>query len=253
MNEIICSQLALKMGLPTARTTHAVVELNDRKMGLYVLKEGYNKGFIKRNFPNQTNGNLYDGGFLRDINEQLQLDVGMGNDWKDLKALAAACQIGDQNKRYQEVCKLVDVDLFLKNAVLQIIGCDWDGYMRNRNNYRVYIPKDGKAVFIPHGMDQMFGNPQEGLWHGWGGMAARAILDHPEGKKRAIAMFKEVMEKHFTPEFLKQLEPHVTRTKNDLAAINKDWGRNFEGQSKGALNRVKQRMEFINKELPKLK
>ena len=34
---------------------------------------------------------------------------------------------------------------------------DWDGYVMNRNNYRVYHDLDtGKMVFFPHGMDQMF-------------------------------------------------------------------------------------------------
>ncbi len=180
MNEIVCSQLAQKMGLPTARATHAVVELNGRKMGLYVFKEGYDKGFLKRNFPEASKGNLYDGGFLQDVDQNLQLDVGTPNEHKDLKALAAACRIGDAKKRYEAVEKLVNVDLFVKNAALQILGCDWDGYMRNRNNYRLYFPsKEGKAVFVPHGMDQMFANPGEGLWPGWGGMVARAILEYP--------------------------------------------------------------------------
>jgi len=254
MNEIVCSQLAQKMGLPTARATHAVVELNGRKVGLYVLKEGYDKGFLKRNFPEASKGNLYDGGFLQDVDQKLQLDVGTPNDHKDLKALADACRIGDAKKRYEAVEKLVNVDLFVKNAALQILACDWDGYMRNRNNYRLYFPsKDGKAVFVPHGMDQMFANPGEGIWPGWGGTVARAILEYPDGKKLAIAALKDLTEKHFTAEFIKSLDARIATTRDGLMGINKDWARSFENEAKNYKERLKQRMEYVKKELPKLK
>ena len=118
--------------------------------------------------------------------------------------------------------KLVDVDLFVRNAALQIFVCDWDGYMRNRNNYRVYIPTGAQAVFIPHGMDQEFQNPNEGLWPGWGGMVSRAILDSPEGRKRTIAVLKELQEKHLTPEFVSQLGEFSARTRDGLTPYNKD-------------------------------
>ena len=62
MTEIVCGDLFLAAGVPTARATHAVVDLAGRPRGLYVLKEGYNRTFLKRYFQN-PNGNLYDGGF----------------------------------------------------------------------------------------------------------------------------------------------------------------------------------------------
>src|SRR5258706_9525456 len=64
MTEAICSELFLAAGVPTARTTHARVWLNGRDLGFYVLKEGFDKTFLRRHFKN-VNGNLYDGGFLR--------------------------------------------------------------------------------------------------------------------------------------------------------------------------------------------
>jgi len=254
LNEIACSELAKAMGLPTARAAHAVVELNGRKMGLYVLKEGYNGNFLERQFPGADKGNLYDGGFLTDIDQKLKLDEGTANDGKDLKALTAACQIGDAKKRYEAVEKLVNVDLFAKNAALQFLANDWDGYVRNRNNYRLYFPpKDGKAVFIPHGMDQMFNSPQEGLWPGPGALVSRAILENDEGKKKVIGAYKELSEKHFTPEFLKRMDEWIAHTRDDLAKSNKDWAKNFEAAAKDDRERMKQRMEFVKKELPKLK
>ena len=253
LNEILCSELAAAMGLPTARAAHAVVELNGRKVGLYVLKEGYNAAFVRRNFPTQRDGNLYDGGFLTDIDGDLKLDAGTDVKRADLKAVAKACQIGDAKKRFEEVSKLVDVDRFSTNAALQILGTDWDGYVRNRNNYRVYLPTGGKAVFIPHGMDQMFQNPGEGLWHGWGGLAARAILDTPEGKKKALERLKEMTDKHFTPDkFNPRIDLWAKRAKEGLAAQNKDWANQFEGEVKNEKNRLKERYDLVRRELPKL-
>ena len=254
LNEIACSELARAMGLPTARATHAVVELNGRKVGLYVLKEGYNKHFVERNFPDASKGNLYDGGFLQDIDQKLKLDQGTPNDGKELKALTAACQIGDPVKRYEAVEKLVNVDLFAKNVALQFLAGDWDGYVRNRNNFRVYFnPKDGKAVFIPHGMDQQFADPNEPIWHGANSLVAKAILENDAGKKKAIAAYKELSEKHFTPEFLRRIDEWIVHTRDGLTAYNKDWAKTFEADAKANRERMKQRMEVLKKELPKLK
>jgi spore coat protein H len=257
MNEIMYSEIALKLGIPTARSAHAIVELNGRKMGLYVLKEGYDSAFVKRNFPKATGGNLYDGGFLMDIdNKDLKLNDGPGNDKKDLQAIVKACQIQDAKKRWEEVSKLVDVDLFCADTAMQLIFCDWDGYMRNRNNYRLYCPPNGgKAVFVPHGKDQLLQNPNDALWHGWQGLAARAILDTPEGKKLTIEKMKQIQEKHFNLDTINaRLDEWIKPTKEALNTnVKKDAGNFLDGEIKGLKDRYKQRAEYMKKELPKLK
>ncbi len=50
LNELTCSDFMRANGVPTARVTHARVYLNNRDLGFYVLKEGYDKKFLKRNF-----------------------------------------------------------------------------------------------------------------------------------------------------------------------------------------------------------
>lgn len=253
LQELLANELALAMGVPATRCAHAVVELNGRKVGLYVFKEGFDSPWLKRHFKDSS-GNLYDGGFLTDINGDLKLDHGTDNGRKDLKALVKACNEGDANKRYKEVEKLLDVDNFCANAALQIVTADWDGYVRKPNNYRVYFPKDGKAVFIPHGMDQMWQNPGEQLWHGWGGMVARTVLDHPEGKKKTIAKLKEMTEKHFTLEKMtKRIDELVPRVKEAMKAVDKNWPNGYTNEVNWLKERLKQRVEYIKKELPKLK
>jgi spore coat protein CotH len=254
LQEILANEMYLAAGVPACRCTHATVELNGRKVGLYVFKEGFDRSWLRRHFDN-PNGNLYDGGFLTDINGQLKLDAGKDNGRKDLRALVRACSEGDANKRYAAVGKLVDVDRFLSSAAVQIVTADWDGYIRKPNNYRVYFDPKGKAVVIPHGLDQMWQNPGEELWHGWGGMIARAILDHPEGKKKAIARLKEVVEKHFVLKSLtKRIDELAPRAKAAIESVHgKGSGAGYENEVKWLKERLKQRDELLRRELPKLK
>ena len=254
LNELMCGEMALANGLPAARAGHAVVEINGRKLGFFVLKEGFNKTFLRRHFAD-PNGNLYDGGFLQDIDAPLKLDNGTANDHKDLKALAKACQEPNAEKRFAALDKVLDIDRMVTNAAFQAICTDWDGYCRNRNNYRVYFdPKSGKAVFVPHGMDQMFQNPNDAIWPGWGGLAARALLETPEGKKRYIAKVKEMTEKSFTLEkWYKRIDELVPRMKEAMEGVQKGSGKNYDNEVKAYKDRLKQRVEYLAREVPKLK
>ena len=253
MNEILCGEMALANGLPAARGGHVLVELNGRKLGLYVLKEGFDTTFLRRHFAD-TSGNLYDGGFLTDIDHPLQLDQGIDKKHEDLKALVKACQ-EPIDRRFAALDKAMDVDRMITNAALQAICSDWDGYCRNRNNYRVYFdPKTGKAVFFPHGMDQMFQRPHDAIWPGWGGLATRALLETPEGKKRYIARVKEMTEKHFTLEkWYKRIDELVPRVKEALETVEKGAGPNYDNVIKGYKEHLRQRVEYLKREVPKLK
>ena len=51
LTELLCGELFLAAGVPAARTTHARVYLNGRDLGLYVLKEGFDKTFLRRTRP----------------------------------------------------------------------------------------------------------------------------------------------------------------------------------------------------------
>src|SRR5262249_58937001 len=108
------------------------------RAGINDLKEWSHGPSLPRHFEDAT-GTMYDGGFLTDIDSPLRLESGTDNGRKDLKALTAACREPNAEKRFAAVDKLLDVDRMITNAVLQVIATDWDGYCRNRNNYRVYF------------------------------------------------------------------------------------------------------------------
>jgi len=260
LNEIIGSELAAKLNLPTARAAHALVELFDqprgrRKMGLYVLKEGYNKAFLKRHFPDHAEGTLLDGGFLQDIDGNLKVDAGPEAK-SDLKRLIEACREGDRNRRFERVRPLVDLERIVANIALQTICCDWDGYVRNRNNYRLYFRSgDRLAIFLPHGMDQLFGNTSDSLRPGTGGMVARAILESDEGWKLVQAKLREVTENHFRPEWYEARIDLWTKHLVDTVrgTSNENLAKEFENNAKNYKNRLRERSEYLKRELPKLR
>src|SRR5205823_1060928 len=62
LDEHLAYELHRWAGLPAPLTAHAVVSLNGRVMGIYVLKEPVDKQFLGRAFGHANrNGNLYEG------------------------------------------------------------------------------------------------------------------------------------------------------------------------------------------------
>lgn len=253
-NELISAEMFLAAGVPAPRAAHVIVELNGRKVGLYVLKEGFDEVFLARHFE-QSHGNLYDGGFLRDIDQDLKLDHGRGSEWKDLKSLVRACRIPDHKERLKEMDKLLNLDQFFAFWALEVLTCDWDGYTRNRNNYRIYHdPKSDKMHFFVHGKDQLFGNPADPVLTNWGGLCARRLFETEEGRKRYVKTLKDIFEKYFDlKKILKRIDELTPRTVDALKAVNKDWANWYQGEVRGEKQRITARHEWLKNELPKLK
>jgi len=247
MNELISGHLFRQAGVPAARASHARVWLNKRDLGIYVLKEGFDTTFLRNYFEKPT-GNLYDGGFCREIDQPLEKDYGSGpDDHSDLKALRAACGIADVTKRQAELEKLLDIDQFLSFAAMEMLTCHWDGYCRNRNNYRIYFnPANGKAVFFPHGMDQMYGDANFPLFE-VGGIVGSAVMQVPEFRQRYRKRLDELV-LLFDPEKTNPVIDAVSlRLKPVLEAMNKDQARGYLGNIQGVKDRLKQRYLSVQK------
>lgn len=256
LSELICGELFRAAGVPASRVTHAVVVINDRRRGLYYVKEGYDRIFLKRNFQN-NHGNFYDGGFLRDIDQPLQLLSSKGDAGKhaDLKALVMAAREGDLQKRFQKLERLLDLDKFISFLVLESFMWDWDGYPMNRNNYRVYHdPVRDKLIFIPSGMDQMFGNPGGPLLPDFQGLAARALIETPEGRKRYLTRASEIMRKSFRHDELgKRLDTLQARLQPVLTTLDAGAGRDYANQVNRLRQGIVERAKSIEDQLKRLK
>jgi hypothetical protein len=215
--ENICSELFRNAGVPSARVSFATVSINGIEKGLYVLNEGFTKDMIGMYFKN-TKGNLYESGFLRDVDEPLEKHGGGGDvqDWSDLKALASAAQLLDEQTRWRELNRLLDVDRFMSFAALDVITWNWDGYVKNRNNYRVYHdPDTGKMTFLPHGLDRIFWYPRGKIMpEQWFRtiVAEGLIPTTTQGERLYLKRFGEVYTNVFRIEIL-------TNRVNELAAL----------------------------------
>lgn len=155
MREHLACSLFRSVGIPAARTRPVRVSINKRDVGVYLAVEAMNKDFLRRNFGSDS-GTLYEGA-LHDIDRSLELDNGKDLSRSDVLQLLAAAREPNPAQRWEKMNRILDVDRFLKFAALQTLLGHSDGYLQNRNNYRIYHdPISGKMVFIPHGLDTVF-------------------------------------------------------------------------------------------------
>ena len=207
------------------------------------MQEGYDTDYLKLHFKN-ADGNFYDGGFLKDIDQQIELvrtknDV---KDWADLKAVVAAAREPDPAKRFEQLEKLIDMDIFISGFCIQAILGDWDGYVFNRNNYRVYHdPKRNKVILLPHGLDQEFGNADQGpLVPPMKGLLAIAVFNTPEGKARYLKRMEEINTTiMITDKWLKRLDELQARLQPEIAKVDAKAAADYP-------NQVKRIRDFFN-------
>jgi spore coat protein H len=256
VSELICGELFRAAGVPASRVSFAKVTINGRLRGMYYLKEGYDKYFLKQHFKN-TNGNFYDGGFLREVDQPLQLLMGKNDvkDRADLKALTAGAREPNAKTRWEKLEKVLDMDKFISYLVLESITWDWDGYPMNRNNYRIYhdTARD-KLVFIPSGMDQMFGNPGGPILPGFQGLVANGVINTPEGKKKYFARMAEIQKDIFVPEkLIKRLDELQARVHPALTMVDKGAGNGYPAQVNRLRDSIRQRAKSIEQQLKSVK
>lgn len=255
LNEQICRELFAAAGVPVPRATHVKMELNGRDLGIYVLTEAFNKQFLARHFTSPE-GNLYDGGFLKDVADGLSKSSGKGpDDGSDLQALADAATEPNRTNRFARLEKVLDLDRFITYLALDVMMCNWDGYAINRNNYRVYAdPGSGRIVFMPHGLDQMFGVMRVGtdmpLFPRMSGLIARAVRDTPEGRRLYKQRMSQLLESHFHVEAItNRVWQLAARVRPILAEKGPGAVRDHERAVKNFCERIADRTAFIREEL----
>lgn len=208
----LCRELYAKAGVPVPRVDYAVVELNGRRLGLYLLVEGWDKKFLRRYFSN-VDGNLYDPPGLFDIDKNLDVVTGAHpNDRSDLEELEKAVLDKNLDRRLAEIRRLVDFDRFMTLMAFDVMIWNWDGYSLFQNNYRVFHDLDAHhMVFMPHGMDQMFWKPDGPILTGRNGIVAKAVLQTEEGRRLYLERFRQLRTNLFDV-------AAITNRVNELAA-----------------------------------
>jgi hypothetical protein len=182
LNEWLGGVLFRKAGIPTPSVWHARVRLNGRNLGLYVLKEAYSRSFIDRGFGSNS-GPLLEPAPRQDVGGRFKVAVTSetfsGTD--PLKTLAAALREPDRNRRRERLDLALDRERFARFMAVEILVGHRDGYTLARNNYRVYLqPPLNRAVFLPHGMDQLFQQPEASWKPTMAGDVSRSWMEFPE-------------------------------------------------------------------------
>ena len=238
----VANEMLRESGVPAPRISHAIVNLNGMPKGFYCIQEGYDTNYFQIHFKN-GDGNFYDPGFKRDIDQPFEL-VRTKDDVKDnadIKALLAAARIGDPNQRFTEMAKLMDMDSFISGFCIQAILGDWDGYVFNRNNYRVYHnPATNKIFILPHGLDQEFGNADQGpLVPPMQSILGPAVFNTPEGKARYLKRMGEINTTVMdTDKWLKRLDALQAKLQPAIASVDAKAGADYP-------NRVNRLREFF--------
>ena len=249
MSENLGNALFREAGVPAARVTYARVWINDRDLGLFVLKEGFDDVFLKWSFADHR-GTLYEGAH-RDVDNGLPERANKAKKNADrFKDLTAAAREGDPAKRREKLEAVVDVDCFLTFMALEAMTAHWDGYCNGRNNYRVYDdPAAGKLVFLPHGTDQLFQQPGYPLTHG-NALVAQAVSAAPEDRTRYLERVGELRKELFTPELLgKRLDEISARLLPAMEGISADAARQHKEQTENFRKRIVQRVQNIDQQL----
>jgi hypothetical protein len=156
------------MAIPASRTSHAIVSLNGRGYGVYVVVETVADDLFDRAFgPDNDDGNLYEGsrppesGDLGDFvthPEAIELkdEVAEGRSREDIIALAAAVRESSDDDFEAEVSARLDLDGYITALAIDTFVGYWDSYSYFVNNYYLYHhPGTDRFVYLPHGMDQL--------------------------------------------------------------------------------------------------
>jgi len=188
LSEWLGGEVFAAAGIPTPAISHALVWLGDRRLGLYVLKEGYTDEFLHR-FSLSSGGRILEPDPTADIEGGMRWKAGTrgpsGGLAETLETLSRAVREPDLDRRWEQLQSALEVELFLTFQALEVLLGHRDGYTLARNNFRLLIPPEGgRVVFLPHGMDQLF-QPTDLPWNPHcAGLVARALQETPEGRRR---------------------------------------------------------------------
>jgi len=253
LSEWLASSILRDADVPATLVSHARLKVNERDLGVYVLKESFDEDFLRRNFRNAT-GNLYDGGFCADVDSDLERDEGKdvgkdvgenGETRADLRALADACNDPDMKSRWKKLEQLVDIPAFIRFMAIEAMMSHWDGYCYNSNNYRLYFEPAKRARFIPHGMDQCFQDPGMSILDMPRALVAASVMKNPEWRS---AYRREIV--RLLPEFdpqrlMKRLEPVQKRLQEALRAYSNDAADSQANEARALADRLGARAQNL--------
>ena len=150
----ICSDIASWMEIPTLRSNHVELYINNEYFGLYTNTEQIDDEYVQKRFGND-NGNLYKCLFPADLvhlgsdpdvykqevfgsrNYQLKTNT-EEDDYSDFAELVDVLNNSSPSNRACKLEEVFNVDQYLKYIVFDILTGNWDGPLYNKNNFYLY-------------------------------------------------------------------------------------------------------------------
>lgn len=167
-----------RMGIESPRVQWAIVELNGRDLGWYVLKEGFTAQFAVRagDMAGAVLAEPLAGG---DLGGSFDLKSGSGEgerqQARDLWArLGDLSRWEDPEARWQGIERMLGIRELLDFAATEVVLAHRDGYALARNNYRLIFSRD-RFRWVPWGMDQLLVSDTFTVQPEFSGEALRAL------------------------------------------------------------------------------
>ena len=174
MRSKICWEMLREANLPSSRTSHVALYINEEYCGLYLNVEHIDEEFIEKRFGNKS-GNLYkciygtNLEFLGDNPDAYKLapwgqriyELKTNTEADDYSGLARFIDVLNNSPEENFQCDLeavFNVNAYLKTLVYEILFGHWDGYSVNQNNYYLYHnPADDRFYFLSYDLDNSLG------------------------------------------------------------------------------------------------
>lgn len=224
VSEKLNRELYTRGGIPVPRAGYATAEMNGRRLGLYVLLEGWDRQFIQRHFAD-ARGPFYEGRFLSDIDQPPIVAYGRTNQSRiTIPQLLTAARETNAAKRRAGLEAVLDLDRFTRLLALDVLCWNGDGYAFHANNYRIFCDRSqDRFVFLAHGLDQSFFLPDAPVLAGGDGMVAWAVLSLPEHRRRVLERIREFRASFYQPELVKrralEIASLVSRAEANAAGV----------------------------------
>lgn len=169
LRSFLSASLLREQNVISSRNSYVRLYINDEYKGLYYNVEHIDENFLDERFPGDDNGNLYKSFWGADMSFLGQsqssyvpfYELKTNKSTNDYSGLISFLNTLNNCSNADFPCviqQILDVDLYLRTLVIEVLAGHWDGHSYNKNNFYLYQrPSDGKFVFIEYDMDNTFG------------------------------------------------------------------------------------------------
>ena len=185
LSEWLGREMFAEAGVPLPAVSHALVWLGQRRLGLYVLKEGW-VDYLRRHDPSGSRVHILE---PEPGSDPVGSNLAVRHPWRVssqvrdlLQDFRTTLNAEEPPKRSSRLEQIVDIPSIQRFLALEVLLGHRDGYLLAGNNYRIRVDAvQGRLDLLPHGMDQLL-QPPDLIWNPQpSGRLASVLLGTPEG------------------------------------------------------------------------